>query len=245
MTWDDITLRQYLQIHPVIENKWSDIDKFKEIVYILTGKYHPVETWTEEQIKEYKFLFNLDLKKNITNIFRAGKKWYRINGDSERMAAARYIEGKTFYANGYMSNIHRFIASFVIPVQRWGFKFRDLRYDATKHEQYAEDMLNLSFPLAYSLGNYFLNIINTIDKKYPILFEAGATEQEEESMEIDHVFAKYYGWIYSTTQVAEHERITLDQAFELPVLQYLNDLAYLKMKHKVERKQIEEAYKKK
>jgi hypothetical protein len=30
--------------------------------------------------------------------------------------------------------------------------------------------------------------------------------------------------------VAEVERITLDQAYELPIMQYLNDLAYLKAK---------------
>jgi hypothetical protein len=247
MNWDGITLSQYLQIHPIIENKWTDLEKFKEIVYILTGKYEPVETWGEDQIKQYKFLFDLNLQRNIVNIFKAGDNWYRINTDTDRMAAARYIEAKTFYANGYMQNIHRLIASFCVPIRwRW-YKFKDKPFNATKHEQYASDMMKLSFPFAYSLGNYFLNMINGIDKKYPVLF--GQQKDEEETatdmLAIDQVFSKYYGWIYSATQVAEHERITLDSAFELPVLQFLNDLAYLKMKHKVERKQIEEAYKKK
>lgn len=246
MTWEDITISQYLQINPIIENNWTDLEKFKEIVYILTGKYEPVETWSEEQIKKYKFLFDLNLQRDITNIFKAGGNWYRINTDTERIAAARYIEAKTFYTNGYMQNIHRVIASFCVPIRWHYYKFKDKPFDATKHEAYASDMMKLSFPFAYSLGNYFLNEINSIDKKYPVLFGAQKEEEEQTDMlGIDQVFSKYYGWIYSTTQVAEHERITLDAAFELPVLQYLNDLAYLKMKHKVERKQIEEAYKKK
>ncbi len=33
MTWNDITLGKYLEIHPVIENDWGDFDKFREIVY--------------------------------------------------------------------------------------------------------------------------------------------------------------------------------------------------------------------
>ncbi len=45
--------------------------------------------------------------------------------------------------------------------------------------------------------------------------------------------------------VAEHERITLDQAYELPVLQFINDLAYLKMKGKMEKAQMEELRKRK
>jgi hypothetical protein len=34
--------------------------------------------------------------------------------------------------------------------------------------------------------------------------------------------------------VAEFERIKLDDAWELPVLQFLNDLSYLKVKRKLD-----------
>lgn len=246
MTWNDITLGKYLEIHPVIENDWGDFDKFREIVYILTGKYEDVYKWTEDQIKQYTFLFNIDFEKKVPNIFKAGKKYYRINTDAERMVAARYIEVKTFYSNGYVQNMHRIIASFVVPVQRWGFKYRDIKYDATKHDKYSDDMLSLPFPIAYALTMHFLNIINTIDKRYPLLFDEKIGDDESDGqMGIEQIFSKYYGWIFSTSQVAEHERITLDAAFELPVLQYLNDLAYLKMKGKVEKKQIDDIHKSK
>jgi hypothetical protein len=106
-------------------------------------------------------------------------------------------------------------------------------------------MLSLPFPVAYGLAMHFLNIVNIIDKKYPLLFDEKADDEQDGQMGIEQVFSKYYGWIFSTSQVAEHERITLDAAFELPVLQYLNDLAYLKMKGKVEKKQIEDIHKSK
>lgn len=244
MTWDDITLGKYLELHPIIENDWGDFDKFREIVYILTGKYEDVYKWTENEIKQYSFLFNIEFDKKVPNIFKAGKNYYRINTDAERMVAARYIEVKTFYSNGYVQNMHRIIASFVVPVHRWGFKYRDVKYDATKHEQYSGDMLTLPFSIAYGLVMHFLNIVNFIDKKYPLLFDERHDDEGDDNMGIEQIFSKYYGWIYSTTQVAEHERITLDQAFELPIMQYLNDLAYLKMRGKVEKKQIEDMHKK-
>jgi hypothetical protein len=41
-------------------------------------------------------------------------------------------------------------------------------------------------------------------------------------------FVEYYGWQYSTTQVAEYYRIPLNEAYELPTIEYLNALSYLK-----------------
>ena len=41
-------------------------------------------------------------------------------------------------------------------------------------------------------------------------------------------FIEYYGWQYTTTQVAEYYRISLNEAYQLPALEYLNALAYIK-----------------
>jgi hypothetical protein len=43
-------------------------------------------------------------------------------------------------------------------------------------------------------------------------------------------FMSQFGWIYNATIVADHERITLDETFNLPTIQFLNDLAFLKAK---------------
>ena len=244
-TWDDITLAKYLHLHPIIHNEWSDIDKFKEIVYILTGKYEKVNEWSEQQIKDYEFLFNFDFKREIKENFTINGRFYRINKDSELMKAARYIEVKTFYQNDFITNIDKIIASMVVPQKRKlclnirKCKYIDLPYNSMEHSKYTSDMLDLPFIFAYNLGVYFLRIINMIDSKYPVLFDQ-VIEKEPNESGIEYIFNRYYGWIYSATQVAEHERITLDQAFELPVLQFLNDLAYLKMFKKLEAKQMED-----
>lgn len=85
-----------------------------------------------------------------------------------------------------------------------------------------------------------------MDKNYPILFGEGAARDTDEGSgeSIETTFSKHYGWIYSATVVADHERISLDEAFELPVIQFLNALAYMKMKGKVEQAQLERLKKK-
>ena len=51
-----------------------------------------------------------------------------------------------------------------------------------------------------------------------------------------------YGWIYQATLIAEHEKIKLDEVYNLSTIQALNDLAYLKSKNAHDREQIKKAY---
>jgi hypothetical protein len=78
-----------------------------------------------------------------------------------------------------------------------------------------------------------LRSIQRVNKSFTTLF--GITEGEERGSESDSSeFDKSYGWIYNAQMVAEFERIKLDDAWELPVLQFLNDLSYLKVKRKLD-----------
>ena len=59
----------------------------------------------------------------------------------------------------------------------------------------------------------------------------------------DIEFNKRYGWIYSATQVADYEKITLDETFALPVRRAFNALAYLKAKGKYDYDQLRKSNK--
>jgi hypothetical protein len=49
-----------------------------------------------------------------------------------------------------------------------------------------------------------------------------------------------WGWVHSTKQVADFENISVSQAYNLPVIQYLNDLAYLKDYNKYQEAKIKQ-----
>jgi hypothetical protein len=87
-----------------------------------------------------------------------------------------------------------------------------------------------------------LSIIRGIDKRFGALFDKGVEEDNDGGQDSggSNSFAANYGWIYSTEQVAELERITLDQAYDMNIMQYLSDLVYIKEKQKNERKMMEE-----
>jgi hypothetical protein len=73
---------------------------------------------------------------------------------------------------------------------------------------------------------------------YKGLFETDELEEENEDAKVEkpHPFIEQYGWIFSAKKVAEHEGITLEKAFELPVIQALNNLSYLKSEQSYQRK---------
>jgi hypothetical protein len=78
-----------------------------------------------------------------------------------------------------------------------------------------------------------LSKIKAIDDEFVGLFGQASDEQVDDVDTIGndvHPFQKQYGWIYQTVLVAQHNNITLEAAYSLPTIQFLNDLAYIKSK---------------
>jgi hypothetical protein len=66
-------------------------------------------------------------------------------------------------------------------------------------------------------------------ESYAGLFELPENDEENEPAPIAKSnFMNRYGWIFSATEIAKHEGIELQKAFELNVIHALNTLSYLK-----------------
>lgn len=68
-----------------------------------------------------------------------------------------------------------------------------------------------------------MSIIQRVNKQYNNLFNGGSRDGEEGSG-----FMARWGWVFSTKQVADFQNITVNAAYDLRVIEYLNTLAYLK-----------------
>jgi hypothetical protein len=68
-----------------------------------------------------------------------------------------------------------------------------------------------------------LSTIQRINKQYHNLLN-----KEQGSSGESSPFMERWGWVYSTKGVADFNNITLNDAYELRVIEYLNTLAYLK-----------------
>lgn len=90
-----------------------------------------------------------------------------------------------------------------------------------------------------------MSCIQRLDKEFIGLFQDGVNEGGDDGRggrDAGQGFMQRYGWIYQATLIAEHERIKLDDVYNLPTIQALNDLAYLKSKASADREKIKQAY---
>jgi hypothetical protein len=165
MKWNNLTLWQYQQIMPIITNPekdWTELDKEVKLLCIVTGlTEYQIDSLAIEDLKELRkelaFLDEPIEGKPVDFIVINGRR-YRMNYDIKNMPAARYIESKVF-SKDTLANLHKIAASMVIPQKKtWFGKWVDDKYDASKHEQYSQDMQEANFIHIYHSLVFFYQV---------------------------------------------------------------------------------------
>lgn len=166
MTWKDITVFQWQQLHDLRSktNELDEVDLTVKAAAIVTNQ-------TEKQIQDMTILeskalasklafLNTEIKTNRVDYIEANGNRYKVNYDVKRMPAARYIEAKHF-SNDFAGNLHLIAACMVVPMKRTVFGHRILEYDATRHEEYASDLL--AAPVQDVMGSvvFFYHVYKT------------------------------------------------------------------------------------
>lgn len=161
MNWNKITVGQYQKILPIVEDaNLTDLDKLVKVICAITDLSElEVDSWPLSKINEYKHLFTFDFKKEAKKRVSVNGRHYRINWKVSDINAARYIEAKTYAADGLFKNLHKVMASCVIPQRKIGFFYFDKKYKAADHEVYANDMLSAPFPFVYNASLFFCKLL--------------------------------------------------------------------------------------
>jgi len=192
--WDKINVWQYQQIYSALNTKdkdATDLDLEVKLVGI-------VNNMTEMQIDSLSLTEYKKLSKTIAflnepiegtpkkHIRISNSKRYRINYDVSKMPFARYIESKVFSEDLY-GNLHKLAATMVIPQKRkFGIWF-DEKYDASKHEEYANDMLTARFVDVYHSLVFFYQVYRNwieVSKGYLVKKMVEAGMQEAQAKEV-------------------------------------------------------------
>lgn len=161
MNWNKITVRQYQDIFPIIaDDKLSDLDKLVKVIGIITGYNEDViDSWPINKLNEYRHLFEFDFKKEARKRVKVNGRYYRFNWEVNKLKAARYIEAKTFVGEGLFQNLHKIMASCVIPQRKIAFFYFDKKYNAADHDKYANDLLDAPFPFVYNACVFFCQLL--------------------------------------------------------------------------------------
>ena len=209
-----MTLAEYQRI----AGFWnSENDEVTQIALIVCDLYG----YTYDEVNNMAPRKFLKLSKKVERSFVGidAKPWYSmidLNVDAFSITLGQFIEVQHFLKLGEIDSMHLVAASI------WE--------DKREHKLKAEILLNKNIRYVLKDISTFLLSFAQLLNSYSGLFETEERSDEEEEAKVEkpHPFIEQYGWIYSAKQIAEHEGITLDKAFELPILQAFNTLAYLK-----------------
>jgi|LakMenEpi02Jun12_1017388.scaffolds.fasta_scaffold00020_5 hypothetical protein len=195
MKWNQLTLWQYQQIMPILQNPdkdWTELDKEVKLLTIVTGlTEHQIDSLGIQDLKELrKDLQFLDdpIEGSAVNYIKVNGKQYRINYDIKNMPFARYIESKVF-SQDTVANLHKIAASMIIPQKKnWLGKWKDEKYDASKHEVYSHDMQEANFIDVYHSLVFFYQVYrNWIEVSQDYMkqevMKAGMTEEQADSVQ--------------------------------------------------------------
>jgi hypothetical protein len=162
MKWNNISVWQYQNIVKTLANKEDEIEKsYKLIGIVYNMTENQVDSLTQAEYKaklnELDFLNTMPEGKPI-KVLKVNGKRYRLIYDVTRMPFGRYVESKAFVGDIY-GNLHKLGATMVMPQKRnWLGLWVDDKYDASMHEDYAEDILQANFQDVYFSLVFFYQV---------------------------------------------------------------------------------------
>jgi hypothetical protein len=227
--WEKISLLKFQQMQVIYDNpNYDDQDKVFHNICVAYD-IEPAELNNGGFKNAYRLIqrFNRDFGTEPKFEPKNRIKKFQINYEPSQMAFGQYITLAFYLARNAVLNCHKILATIT---NEYGFK-----YNADTQQQ-REDYF-LTRPVTEVVGS-----IKRIQDKYRQFNDGykslfGLNTDNAQETETD-VFHKRFGWVFSATMVADHNRITLDQAYALPVRVAFNDLAYLKAKAAYDEKQF-------
>lgn len=182
MNWDTITLYQFQQIAKIkagAEDTVADVNS-KVLAILMEVSERVVDSMPLPvfiaKCKELSFLEDQVPTAKPKQIIKINGRRYRFVYDVQKIHFARYIESKEF-SKDFIGNMHKAAASMVEPMHRW-LPIK-LKYDADKHNQYAEDMQQAKFVDVYNAVTFFFALYkNWISNSLPFLPITTPTQRE-------------------------------------------------------------------
>ena len=166
MNWKDVTVWQWQQIQNLLSKRegLTELDIAVKSLEILTYQTEAqIDSLSikelNEQLKEITFITESAPTPKPSDYIKVGKKRYRCVYDIRNIPYSRYLETK-FFGDDIINNLHKIAASMVMPMKLTWRGWKVAKYDASKHEEYAEDLLSASFESVYGSVVFFCQVFS-------------------------------------------------------------------------------------
>jgi len=197
MNWKDVTVWQWQQIQNIALKQGAG-DTFLDIAVktlaILKNQTEgQIDSLSLKELKDeltkIEWVNTTQPKPKPQNYIKVNGKRYKCVFDVRNMPYARYIETK-FFAEDVTNNLHKIAASMVVPMKLTWRGWKVAKYDSTKHEEYANNLLSASFESVYGSLVFFCQVLRDsiriiVDSSKNELIQKGLSELEIEVLTKD------------------------------------------------------------
>jgi len=206
MNWCDVTIFQYQQMQNLYSKNDkgdTDLDIAVKTLAILTNRTESqidslsVRELTN-QLKEIDFVTKSEPQPKPVDFIKVNGRKYRCIYDIRNMPYSRYIESK-YFAEDTLNNLHKIGASMIRPMKRTWRGWKIAKYDASKHDEYAQDLLAAPFEQVFGSVVFFCQVFtnsikNLADYFKEEMIKKGMTKEQAE-IQVEILCASMDGFI--------------------------------------------------
>jgi hypothetical protein len=164
MNWKDVTIWQWQQMQNLLAKSkdYTELDMAVKSLAILTNQTESqIDSLTlkelTKKLEEIRFITDTTPEPKPVDFIKLGKKRYRCIYDVRKLPYSRYLETK-FFGTDVSMNLHKIAASMVMPMKLTWRGWRVAKYDASKHDEYAQDLLGAPFEQVYGSVVFFCQV---------------------------------------------------------------------------------------
>lgn len=204
MNWKDVTVWQWQQLQAIAKKKEdTELDKAVKTLAILTNRTESqIDSLSiselNKELKQIDWISKQEAKPKPVDFIKVNGKRYRCIYDVRQIPFARYIESK-FFSEDVVLNLHKIMASMVRPMKLTWRGWKVAKFDASKHEDYAQDLLSAPFESVYGSVVFFCQVFSDSiksSKDFMILdLQKNGMTQEEAEMTMEVLCGAMDGFI--------------------------------------------------
>ena len=198
--WEDVTIKNYINLRPVLNSKLNPIERVINILAVLTGQKRDVikniSLKQYKSIKEKMSFLETELPNKLKDKrFKIGGQWYEFKVDAKKLLFGEYINSMEILQNAkedeeaIFNNLHHILTTICRPVKKTLFGWKHIKVDSEILRKTADNFLNnMPMTIAYPIGVFFYTHSEDLTKAIKICLMEGAKKMTKEAkQELDLV----------------------------------------------------------
>lgn len=165
-----ITVGQFQQLYAIEKQEGDEFEKSLQRISVVTGmSERELDDMPIVKVREIANGIRVATERAVLNnsavyFLKSGKKVYQVQYMISRMRSAQYTELQAWLQGDIIENLHKILASIVVPVRKWLWVYIPGKNDSLNHPEVSEDMREVNFNDAYGCVVFFCKLYAALIK---------------------------------------------------------------------------------